>query len=116
MEYYMKSTIKHVFLIIDSDYEDISRIFNGKEEPTNAFKAFCQFVFCNLLGFVKCFDSSLPDDDPNNYYMEREWRVAGNVSFTLKDIHRVIFPRAYAERFRIDVPEYVGQIHFADAD
>lgn len=64
--------------------------------------------------FLKPFDSSLLDDDPDNVYMEREWRVLGNLTFTLDEVVRVIVPEAYARRFRDDVPSYYGQIHFPD--
>lgn len=72
------------------------------------------FVNQNILCFIKLFDASLPDDDPKNYYMEREWRVAGNIAFSLGDVRRVIMPQAYADRFRRDVPEYIGQLQFAE--
>jgi hypothetical protein len=116
LEINMKISVKNVFGINDSDYDIIARLLEGKKEPTRVFKGFCQFVFFHLLGFVKAFDSRLPEEDVNNYYMEREWRVLGNVQFALADIERVIFPRAYAERFRRDIPDYMGQIQFADAD
>ena len=69
-----------------------------------------QYVLC----FVKPFDDTLSDNDPQNFYMEREWRVAGNVAFRLGDVRRVIFPQAFAERFRGDAPDYFGQVQFAD--
>lgn len=65
-----------------------------------------------VFSYIKCFDASKSDEDPENYYMEREWRVIGHVFFKLNDVHRVIFPKSYAERFRDDLPEYIGQITF----
>ena len=53
-------------------------------------------------------------DDDANYYMEREWRVGGNISFQLGDVARVFFPSSYAVRFRADLPTYIGQITFID--
>jgi hypothetical protein len=72
-----------------------------------------ELVNLHLLCFIKEFDAALPEDDPDNFYMEREWRVAGIVCFTIQDVSRVIIPSAFAERFRRDVPEYFGQIQFA---
>ena len=46
--------------------------------------------------------------------MEREWRVGNNIQFTLNDVSRVFFPSSYAQRFRVDMPTYVGQISFID--
>jgi hypothetical protein len=41
-----------------------------------------------VLGQLKFFDSSLPEDDPENYYMEREWRVPAGVLHLFKDWFR----------------------------
>lgn len=71
------------------------------------------FINRNVLCFIKLFRAALPDEDPYNYYMEREWRVHGSLAFAIRDISRVIIPPAFAERFRRDVPEYCGQIEFA---
>jgi hypothetical protein len=53
-------------------------------------------------------------DDVANFYMEREWRVGGNVRFNLNHVSRVFFPPEYASKFRADLPEYVGQVTFTD--
>ena len=39
--------------------------------------------------YVKVFDESLSDDDPDNYYMEREWRCTHNIEFRLSDIKKI---------------------------
>ena len=72
-----------------------------------------QFLF-DLLCYVKFFDSSKPDDDEENYYMEREWRTPYYVSFEIKHICRIIIPSTFSEKFRKDVPEYTGQLMFSD--
>ena len=74
------------------------------------------FVTTSIFGFVKGFDSSLAEADPDNYYMEREWRVMGNVQFELHEVERIILPRAYSVRVRLDIPAFFGQLHFADAE
>jgi len=53
-------------------------------------------------------------EDEANYYMEREWRIGANVQFALSDVARIFFPASYAERFRVDMPSYFGQITFID--
>ena len=68
----------------------------------------------HFLSFCVPFDSGKTDADLENYYMEREWRVLGAVRFDLDDVFRVILPKAYAKRFRADLPKYSGQVTFAD--
>jgi Putative abortive phage resistance protein AbiGi, antitoxin len=67
-----------------------------------------------VLPFIKYFDDLAPDEDEANVYMEREWRVIGDVKFALADVHRVFMPKRYAERFRADLPNYTGQLTFSD--
>lgn len=73
------------------------------------------FLSSFVFSFVKYFDDSTSDEDPANVYMEREWRVLGDVSFTLSDVHRVFMPHRYAERFRAGLPNYIGQLTFSDS-
>lgn len=72
------------------------------------------FLDIQIFSYLKFFDDSLPDDAPDNFYMEREWRIVGNLKFELSDVYRVILPESYAKRFREDVPEYYGQVTFVD--
>jgi hypothetical protein len=75
-----------------------------------------QKYFLDLLvfGFIKYFDDSAPDEHRANVYMEREWRVIGDVSFALEDVHRVFMPERYAERFQEDLPDYKGELTCSD--
>jgi Putative abortive phage resistance protein AbiGi, antitoxin len=76
-------------------------------------KSFRDFLDLYLFSFIKYFDDSTSDEDPANVYMEREWRVLGNVNFALSDVRRVFLPEEFAERFRADLPEYTGQLTFS---
>lgn len=73
-----------------------------------------QFISFQILSFIKFFDDRKADDDPENFYMEREWRVVGNIRFNLDDVERVILPRADSKRLREALPEYCGQVTFSD--
>jgi len=64
-----------------------------------------RFLDFHVFSFVKFFDPDLPDDHRDNYYMEREWRVVGNVPFTVPDLAAVLVPRDYVERLRADFPD-----------
>lgn len=66
-----------------------------------------------VLSYLKPFDESVPEDNADNYYMEREWRTLTSVRFRLSDVRRVIIPENYAPRFRDNVPMYTGQVTFA---
>ena len=60
----------------------------------------------DILAFIKPFDSHLPDNDPANYYMEREWRKYGNLQFEPSNVQKVLVPDDYVDRFRADRPKY----------
>jgi hypothetical protein len=70
----------------------------------------------HFLSFCVPFDSQRDDTDEKNFYMEREWRVIGDVKFKLEDVCRVILPGRYAKRFRQDLPGYFGQITFPEIE
>ena len=72
------------------------------------------FLDMLVFAFIKYFDDSASDEDKANVYMEREWRVLGDVNFALEDVHRVFMPERYAERFRADLPNNTGQLTFSD--
>jgi len=102
-------------------WEDILRIpqTSGLQESTwlklrkNSTDAFNQLIL-NYIFFTKFFDASKDDNDKDNYYMEREWRLLGNLKFNLGDVRRVILLESYAARFHKDFPGYCGQITFAN--
>jgi hypothetical protein len=66
-----------------------------------------------VLAYLKFFDVDTTDSDATNYYMEREWRVLGQMQFALPDVRRIIVPQEYAARLRHDLPEYTGQVTFS---
>jgi hypothetical protein len=72
------------------------------------------FLLNYVFSFIKCFDAKRPLDDETHYYMEREWRVAGNVHFSLHDVARIFLPSLYADRLRADLPGFKGQISFLE--
>lgn len=58
----------------------------GEREVLFAVQALIEKYF---LAYIKPFDSELLVHEPENYYMEREWRKYGNLVFTEADIRRV---------------------------
>lgn len=72
------------------------------------------FINFKIFSYIKFFDHKLHDNDPDNFYMEREWRVVGNVNFSVDDVQRIFIPKNYAKRLRQDIPEYFGQVTFVE--
>ena len=63
-----------------------------------------------LFGHLKFFDPELPPEHIDNYYMEREWRVAGKVRFRSTDIERMFVAPEFADSARRDFPELSDRI------
>jgi hypothetical protein len=88
----------------------------GKHDPVElraelmALVEFMMGTFCYVHGLTKVFDPTLPDNDPNNFYMEREWRVIGRVAFKPSHVARVLVPRGYGDRFRREEPSFQGDV------
>ena len=67
------------------------------------------FLASYLFAYIKFFDPELPDEHPDNYYMEREWRALGPVAFSIADIRRILIPA----RVRVAAPERSSRIRRA---
>ena len=63
----------------------------------------------HMFAFIKFFDDSLSEEDPSNFYMEREWRVAGVVNFKVSDISTIVVARGYKQRFLEKFPKLEGK-------
>jgi hypothetical protein len=66
-----------------------------------------------VFSYCVPFNNTLDDSDERQFYMEREWRVLGDVRFSLADVERVILPRDYGTRLRAEPLHYCGQVTFA---
>ena len=64
----------------------------------------------DFMAFVKAFDSTLPENHPDNYYMEREWRRLGNVVFKPTEVRRIVVAPSYVDHAKRDWPEYKEKI------
>jgi hypothetical protein len=72
------------------------------------------FFDTQIWSFLKFFDPALEENDKDNYYYEREWRVLGNIAFAIANVTRVVLPRAYLEKFKELLPEFKGPLTFLD--
>jgi hypothetical protein len=70
-------------------------------------------LFRHVFAFTKLFDESLPEEHEDNFYMEREWRVAGFVHFELHDVQKIYVPPGYQDWIESKFPEVrVQEIEF----
>lgn len=85
--------------------------FPGRDEVTRVVTELRRMLFYQtavdaaVFGHLKFFDPLLPSDHPENFYMEREWRVNGQVQFTLSDIQRVLVPPEFVSEMVQRFPE-----------
>ena len=103
-----------LFSLREDEVDRVVAIASSKAQLGVTLKNVTEFVMVGILDFLKCFDATKAEDDPDNYYMEREWRVPQNIKFELKDVARIIIPSRFAEVFRKDLPAYVGAVDFSD--
>jgi Protein of unknown function (DUF2743). len=68
----------------------------------------------DVFSHFKVWNSYLEDNDPDNYYFEREWRAINNIEFQLSDILALIVPKDYEKRLIDDFPAYKGKVMFSD--
>jgi Putative abortive phage resistance protein AbiGi, antitoxin len=74
--------------------------------PAAAISTIDAVLSKEFLAFLKPFEPRLPDDHPNNFYAEREWRKFGNQVFAPRDVQCVVVARGYRRRFRADLSDY----------
>lgn len=96
-------------MIFGSDNPDSRRLLVRFEQLLHLL------FYPGVLAFIKPFDSTEPEESSCNYYMEREWRVYGDVLFRLADVSRVILPPAYVGCFKKKFPDFGGELWNASA-
>lgn len=108
-EYFQKNCSKAMWYFV-SRYLPYCKKSEVEFDDTWEIYIFLIHVFSHF----KVWNSDLKDNDPNNYYFEREWRAINNVDFKLSDILTIIIPKDYEQRLKEDFPEYTGNIEFSD--
>lgn len=80
--------------------------------PTTAEEALdlASNVISHLLAFVKTFDIDLSEDDPLNFYMEREWRKLARLELHLP-LREIIAPESYHEQLQTEFPHLAHLPH-----
>jgi hypothetical protein len=103
-----------LFGLSDQHVSAMEQALKGNIQASKTISNLRSFLIDYVFSYVKCFDTERSFEDESNYYMEREWRVANNVNFSLDDVSRVYLPSNYARKFRADFPNYLGQLSLID--
>ncbi|RDW15395.1 abortive infection system antitoxin AbiGi family protein [Oceanobacillus chungangensis] len=114
-EDYFKMNIKRYFSLMNQ----IQDMLKKKDEQGNVsildeLQLLDTFLIKHVFSYLKPFDASKTDADKENYYLEREWRIVGDVQFTITDIARILIPEKYGKQLRTALPEYYGQVSFTE--
>lgn len=96
--------------LLDSTF--VQKFIDGK---THQMLFHEEIAWQTQFQYIKVFDETLPDDDPDNYYMEREWRCTHNIQFQLSDIKKIYLKnKKYKAGFSKYFPEYEGEYYLFD--
>ena len=91
--------------------EDRVRVLCQPSRTADAAMSGMSSVFGkDFLAFIKAYDSTLSDDHPENYYMEREWRKFLCLTFQPHEVQKVVVPKAYVDRMKNEMPTYRDRI------
>jgi hypothetical protein len=74
--------------------------------PSDAIRGIDSIITQHFLPFIKPFNSDLDENDPDNYYMEREWRKTENLQFQSENVKSILVAENYIERLKKDRPVY----------
>lgn len=102
IEYVLKGFQNQILSLAD----DVEIRIRLKETVPNtlddAVHSLKSILIGEFLAFLKPYQSELPDDHVDNYYMEREWRRFGNFPFSWVDT--ITVARGYRDRLMNDFP------------
>lgn len=100
-------------LVVDTQEreEPRSRTLGKKPStPEEAISALHSMLLKDFLAFIKPFNSELPHNHPNNFYMEREWRMYGNMKFEAGQVSRILVAKGYKDQTIEDFPAYGDRV------
>ena len=107
-DYYQEFCSKTIFYFIQKYW------INCKDDVERQDTTEILDFLINLFGHLKIWNNNLEEHDPNNYYFEREWRASNNIDFQLSDVLVIIIPKDYENKFKLNFPEYMGKLKFAE--
>jgi hypothetical protein len=113
-EDYFKTNIKRYFSLMNQMKDIIKKDERENIHTLDELQLLDTFLMKHVYAYLKPFDVSKTDADKENYYLEREWRIVGDVQFTLDDVTRILIPEKYGKELREALPKYYGQISFSE--
>jgi hypothetical protein len=106
IEIIVKSFNEQVIRSYPAKLNTVREVGSPLTSPEAAALAMKSMVFKDFLAFLKPFNSELDSLDPNNFYMEREWRRLGNVEIKAEQVTKIVVAKGYKERVASDFPKY----------
>ncbi len=91
-----RTTRKDFFDLAAHDW--IMQLNKRQQKPNELPRADNMFLWY-FLCYCKFYDETLDMYDPNNYYMEREWRTIGHVPFEPENIAKILLPESFEQQF-----------------
>jgi hypothetical protein len=110
MEAVIRGFNDHLVEPQESDIEWSRKVGEIPNSADDVILAVESILLREFLGFIKPFNSELPDDHPDNFYMEREWRLLGNMPFTLEQVTGLTVAAGYKERAEKEFQLLEGRI------
>ncbi len=111
----VKGFYKYYLKTEEKNQEDYSRGLGSLPKDAKEFvSALKSTLLKDFIGFIKPFNSELNIDNPDNYYMEREWRKLGNIKFEEDVVHTVVILRDYEDDFLREFPQYKEKLKVVD--
>jgi hypothetical protein len=111
-----RSRLRSLLGLSDVQLNSLQKTLTGNQQFVSTIRMCQDFLFNYVFTYFKCFNAIRDLEDKENYYMEREWRIANNVQFTLRHVIRVFYPSRFDARFKADLPSYTGEVTFLDAE
>lgn len=93
--------------------EQQSKSITLGQVATSTFEALAKAehtLALRVLAFVKPYESTLDEADPNYYYSEREWRKLGNLVFEPSEVLRVVVSPSFVQRAIDELPDFADRI------
>lgn len=101
--------LRHFFRNKDTRRSQVRIGRDAPSSPEEAIDDALTLIDRELMAFVKFFDVDLSDDNPGNFYMEREWRKFARLPLDSM-LRSVIVPEGYVERIIGRFPQHADKV------